>query len=89
MAAGGEGLLVGGDRGAVFLAQGAGLRGVAAERGGGAGAGQLGGGEPGPGLLDDQARAPGSQDRAGRAVAGAGDRGLVLAEPWSPTRSTG
>ena len=36
--------------GGVFPAQGAGLRGFAAERGGGAGAGHLGGGQPGPGF---------------------------------------
>ena len=32
------------------------------------------------GFLDDQARGPGPQDRVGRAVPGAGDGGLVLAE---------
>ena len=38
----------------------------AAQRGGGAGAHELGGGEPGPGFLDDQPRGPGPQDRAAR-----------------------
>ncbi len=69
-----------GGRGAVFPAQGAGPRGLAAERRGRAGAGQLGGGEPGPGFLDDQRRGSRSQDRAAGAVPGTGDRGLVLAE---------
>ena len=80
MAGGGEGFLVGGDRGGVFAAQGAGGGVLAAERGGLAGAGQLGGGEPGPGFGDDQPRGAGAQDRAGGAVPGAGDRRLVLPE---------
>ena len=54
----GEGFLVRGDRGAVRAVQGAGRGRLAAERGGGAGAHQLGGGQPGPGLGDDQARGP-------------------------------
>ena len=79
-AGGGEGFLVRGDRGAVFPAQGAGGGVPAAERGGLAGAGQLGGGQPGPGLLDDQPRRARAQDRAAGAVPGPGDRRLVLAE---------
>jgi hypothetical protein len=75
-----EGFLVGGDRGAVFPAQRAGGGVPAAERGGFAGAHQLGGSEPRPGFLDDQPRAAGAQDRAGGAVPGAGDRRLVLPE---------
>ena len=58
VAGGGEGFLVGGDRGGVLPAQGAGGGFLAAERGGLAGADELGGGEPGPGLLDDQAGQP-------------------------------
>ena len=80
MAGGGEGFLVGGDRGGVFPAQGAGGGVLAAERGGLAGAGELGGGQPGPGFLDDQARGAGPQDRAAGAVPGARDRRPVLAE---------
>ena len=47
---------------------------------GGAGADELGGGQPGPGFLDDQPWGAGPQDRAGGAVPGAGDGGLVFAE---------
>ena len=57
-----QGFLVRGDRRVVFPLQGAGLRGVAAERGGGAGADELGGGQPGPGFLDDQPRGSRPQD---------------------------
>jgi hypothetical protein len=49
-------------------------------RSGGAGAHELGAGQPGPGFGDDQPRGPRPQHRPGRAVPGAGDRGLVLAE---------
>src|ERR1019366_5573532 len=80
MAGGGEGFLVGGDRGGVFAAQGTGGGVLAAQRGGLAGAGQLGRGEPGPGFGDDQPRRPRPQDRAGGAVPGARDRRLVLPE---------
>jgi len=44
--AGGKRLLIGGDRGAGPAAQGAGCGGLSAERGGGAGADELGGGQP-------------------------------------------
>jgi hypothetical protein len=50
-----------------------------AERGGGAGAHELGACQPGPGFLDDQPRGPGPQDRAAGAVPCAGDDPLVLA----------
>jgi hypothetical protein len=87
MADGGEGFLVGGDRGAVLPAQGAGLRGLAAERGGGAGAGQLGGGEPARASWMTSRGHP--DRRTGPDVRLPAPVIVVLSSPWSPTRSTG